>query len=239
MSITKKKFVPDSIGKPSQQESRLEQDKFIDHPYLEPLEPRTLFSADIIGLAPADTFDSEIAATLADNDSAIGFIEDSGNTTSGIELVFIDSTLPQHELIIEDLFKQKEQGRNIEVVLLDSDDQGIAVITETLAPLNNVAAIHIISHGTDSGVQLGDTWLSENTVDQYEADLQQWSESLSENADLLIYGCNLAASDEGLSLLDTLAEQTQADVAASSDTCLLYTSPSPRDGLLSRMPSSA
>ena len=222
MSITKKKFVPDSIGKPSQQESRLEQDKFIDHPYLEPLEPRTLFSADIIGLAPADTtadtFDSEIAATLADNDSAIGFIEDSGNTTSGIELVFIDSTLPQHELIIEDLFKQKEQGRNIEVVLLDSDDQGIAVITETLAPLNNVAAIHIISHGTDSGVQLGDTWLSENTVDQYEADLQQWSESLSENADLLIYGCNLAASDEGLSLLDTLAEQTQADVAASSDT---------------------
>ena len=87
MSITKKKFVPDSIGKPSQQESRLEQDKFIDHPYLEPLEPRTLFSADIIGLAPADTFDSEIAATLADNDSAIGFIEDSGNTTSGIELV--------------------------------------------------------------------------------------------------------------------------------------------------------
>ena len=28
-------------------------------------------------------------------------------------------------------------------------------------------------------------------------------------------------------------------VALSSNTCLLYTSPSPRDGLLSRMPSSA
>ena len=27
--------------------------------------------------------------------------------------------------------------------------------------------------------------------------------------------------------------------AADADTCLLYTSPSPRDGLLSRMPSSA
>ena len=29
------------------------------------------------------------------------------------------------------------------------------------------------------------------------------------------------------------------DLAFSIDTCLLYTSPSPRDGLLSRMPSSA
>ena len=29
------------------------------------------------------------------------------------------------------------------------------------------------------------------------------------------------------------------DVAIDEDTCLLYTSPSPRDGLLSRMPSSA
>ena len=32
---------------------------------------------------------------------------------------------------------------------------------------------------------------------------------------------------------------TQLDVAVESHACLLYTSPSPRDGLLSRMPSSA
>ena len=30
-----------------------------------------------------------------------------------------------------------------------------------------------------------------------------------------------------------------ADIATEEDICLLYTSPSPRDGLLSRMPSSA
>ena len=37
------------------------------------------------------------------------------------------------------------------------------------------------------------------------------------------------------------AEQAEADVAGSDPvgSCLLYTSPSPRDGLLSRMPSSA
>ena len=33
--------------------------------------------------------------------------------------------------------------------------------------------------------------------------------------------------------------KTASDVKAAIETCLLYTSPSPRDGLLSRMPSSA
>ena len=34
-------------------------------------------------------------------------------------------------------------------------------------------------------------------------------------------------------------DRLRADPTADFDTCLLYTSPSPRDGLLSRMPSSA
>ena len=38
-----------------------------------------------------------------------------------------------------------------------------------------------------------------------------------------------------------LAQQTNVEVISNniSNICLLYTSPSPRDGLLSRMPSSA
>ena len=37
----------------------------------------------------------------------------------------------------------------------------------------------------------------------------------------------------------TLAQALDAGVISAASTCLLYTSPSPRDGLLSRMPSSA
>ena len=36
-----------------------------------------------------------------------------------------------------------------------------------------------------------------------------------------------------------LARATKKDIDACHESCLLYTSPSPRDGLLSRMPSSA
>ena len=47
------------------------------------------------------------------------------------------------------------------------------------------------------------------------------------------------ASDATVSrTIAALAENAPA-VLAAIDTCLLYTSPSPRDGLLSRMPSSA
>ena len=40
-------------------------------------------------------------------------------------------------------------------------------------------------------------------------------------------------------LTDDLIRDTDDPYSDSVDTCLLYTSPSPRDGLLSRMPSSA
>ena len=48
---------------------------------------------------------------------------------------------------------------------------------------------------------------------------------------LTLYGC------EGLLVTDT--QSLLAPTFARSEICLLYTSPSPRDGLLSRMPSSA
>ena len=51
----------------------------------------------------------------------------------------------------------------------------------------------------------------------------------------------IALSDRALSQFDTTELLVAADLLshAKVQSCLLYTSPSPRDGLLSRMPSSA
>ena len=46
-----------------------------------------------------------------------------------------------------------------------------------------------------------------------------------------------SAGTNGTDLTSTLT--TQGDIVYRDGSCLLYTSPSPRDGLLSRMPSSA
>ena len=45
----------------------------------------------------------------------------------------------------------------------------------------------------------------------------QWSQAFSAQGDLLLYGCDLAASADGRQLLDDLALLTGADVAASDD----------------------
>ncbi len=55
-------------------------------------------------------------------------------------------------------------------------------------------AIHIISHGNAEGFQLGSIWFSGTTVVDRSGELQQWNESLSQNADLLIFGCYVAAT---------------------------------------------
>ena len=57
-----------------------------------------------------------------------------------------------------------------------------------------------------------------------------------------LYRTNLAKGQTGLSIAFDLPTQTGYDPdhpLASGEVCLLYTSPSPRDATLSRMPSSA
>ena len=46
-------------------------------------------------------------------------------------------------------------------------------------------------------------------------------------------------SGDGMQLAGNIFSNVSATVGNDICTCLLYTSPSPRDGLLSRMPSSA
>ena len=50
---------------------------------------------------------------------------------------------------------------------------------------------------------------------------------------------NVAVAGDGQVTLGDMAMKQKAVKVRKFDSCLLYTSPSPRDGLLSRMPSSA
>ncbi len=183
-------------------------------PLIEVLEPRVLFSADAFGLP---------VLGLVENDASLydtGINDHMGNSivaVAPLELIFLDPTLPQSDLILDDLTKQKSEGRNLEVVILSSDTNGLDTISNALTGKSNVSSIHIISHGTNEGVQLGDTWLNIDAIAQYKNQLNQWQSSLTEDADMLIYGCNLAASADGIALLDALAAETNTDIAASID----------------------
>ncbi|MCL1472974.1 DUF4347 domain-containing protein, partial [Argonema antarcticum] len=79
-----------------------------------------------------------------------------------------------------------------EVILLDGTRDGVAQITQILQTRSNIAALHIISHGSPGEVQLGNGTLNSGNLDNYTNSLKQWRNALTENADILIYGCNVA-----------------------------------------------
>ena len=133
------------------------------------------------------------------------------------ELVFVDSSVPDVDQLLADLRTERGDDRGLEVITLDSTRNGIAQITAALTNYSDIDAIHIVSHGTDGQVALGSEWLSADNFDQYREVIAGWSNSMSDQADILFYGCDLAASDSGRELLQSIAEVTGSDVAGSDD----------------------
>ena len=100
---------------------------------------------------------------------------------------------------------------------VDDDQDGIDQISELLQQYDQLDAVHILSHGSQGAVKLGDTWLTDDNVAGYAAQLTGWRDALAADADLLLYGCRLAGNAGGAALVDALHELTGADVAASVD----------------------
>ncbi|MEM9264082.1 MAG: DUF4347 domain-containing protein [Cyanobacteria bacterium P01_F01_bin.13] len=139
------------------------------------------------------------------------------NITSGDQassqprsVAFIDRGLTQIDVL--------EQGLDVDqIILLDDQTDGVEQITQTLEQYQNLESIHILSHGTNGSVQLGNALLSQASLTTYQENLQDWGNALTEDGDILFYGCNLAAAADGLTFVEQISDLTQADVAASND----------------------
>ncbi|MCP5030015.1 MAG: DUF4347 domain-containing protein, partial [Actinomycetia bacterium] len=133
------------------------------------------------------------------------------------ELVVVDTATPEYQQLVDDILAQSSDDRTIEVVLLDARQDGLDQLDQILSGYARLDAVHLISHGTAGEVHIG-----KGSVDL--ADLQAradrvaaWGAALADEADLLIYGCDLASSAEGEQLVQALAQLTGADLAASDD----------------------
>ncbi len=133
------------------------------------------------------------------------------------ELIFVDYRTPDAQALIDDVKGKGADEVNYKIVFLNADDNGIDVITNTLEQFDTIAAVHIISHGSDGSVQLGAQVLNKEALQEYSNAIGSWQKYLADDADLLIYGCDVAATVDGQSFIDELAYVTGADVAASND----------------------
>ncbi|MDJ0848644.1 MAG: DUF4347 domain-containing protein [Myxococcota bacterium] len=182
---------------------------------VEVVEPRILLSADLPGpdLLPGPAADE--VRVDAPASEALAAIDQHALRR---EIVFVDAGVEGADTLLAGLLEVAGQDRELEVIQLDGGRDGIAQIGEALAGRSgSVDAVHIVSHGTDAGLQLGATWLTGENLESHVGALAAWSEALAGDADLLLYGCDLAGSSEGQALVETLGLLTGADVAASVD----------------------
>ncbi len=132
------------------------------------------------------------------------------------EVLFVDPRTPDYQALLDGL-DHTSGDRTIDVFLLDTARDGVDQISQALAGYTQIDALHIVSHGSQGGVLLGDTWLTERDLADYAKAVAGWHDHLAAGADLLLYGCDLAGSADGRALVDDLAHLTGADVAASVD----------------------
>ncbi len=175
------------------------------------LEPRTLFSTvpldiDAMGLEEAIENSGANIAVAPDSNGGVQIAD------TVREVVFIDESVPDAEYLFDEL-----NAAGTTAILIDSTSGGIEQISAHLAQATDLSAIHIISHGSDGEVLLGNTLLDTESLMGSASQVAEWQNALAEDADILFYGCDLASGEDGLEFLEAVGELTGADVAASDD----------------------
>ena len=136
---------------------------------------------------------------------------------SAQQIVFIDQ-VEDYQLLAAGVIP------GIEVVVLESDRNGIEQITEVLSQRTDISTIHLVSHGSPGCLYLGNSNLSLDTLNRYQSELQSWFNppafgtplDKGGRGDLLLYGCNVAAGDAGEEFISKLHNITGAEIAAST-----------------------
>ena len=135
----------------------------------------------------------------------------------GREIVLIDSRVPDAMELTDGLRRQRADGRDIHAVRLNADKDSVAQINRILAGEQNLAAIHVISHGSAGAITMGSTRLDAARLAVDAGSVARWGRSLADGGDLLLYGCDVAQGAAGRAFVSDLARLTGADVAASDD----------------------
>jgi hypothetical protein len=126
-------------------------------------------------------------------------------------LLFIDSRVADKELLISSF------SADTEYYVLDDERDGIGQMLEVLSGRSGYDSIQIISHGSPGSITIGSTVLDSGSLTAYADQLASIGQSLTDEGDFLLYGCNVGAGDVGQAFVERLAEMTGADVAASDD----------------------
>jgi len=144
--------------------------------------------------------------------SSAGVSSQRSQTSSDSQVYFIDASVPGYEALALSL------GENSRVFVIENTSDAFIQMDKALASLSDPASsVHIYSHGRDGAILLGGQWIDEAALSQSAEILKSIGESLAQGADILLYGCNTAASSLGGSFIERMARLASVAVAASDD----------------------
>jgi hypothetical protein len=127
------------------------------------------------------------------------------------EICFLDSTLQSY-------FQPKNADfPGVVVEVLSAESDGTQQISDILSGYRDLSAIHIVSHGASGQVSIGTGIIDTASLDDYANALGTWGDALTQDGDILFYGCAVAQGQTGFDLVDQIANLTDADIAASTD----------------------
>jgi hypothetical protein len=191
-------------------------------PLIYALEPRLLFDGDLgADVASAIVYRDGNAADAAPAVAPENQRETQRENISfefhstRSAIVFIDGGVEDPQTLADAAADVLPDDAQIHI--LDGDSDGFAQINDILQNHDRVDEIHIFGHGTAGEARLGTASLSLETLTTHSDTLAVLKDTLTEDGDLLLYGCNIAAGEDGRTFIEELAELTAADIAASDD----------------------
>jgi hypothetical protein len=126
-------------------------------------------------------------------------------------ILFVDTKVDGYKVLIDGV------RAGTKVVILNPAKNGVEQITQTLSQYSNIKDVHILSHGNQAELFIGNSSLNQSNLAKYQSALQSWGEALVATANILIYGCNVAKGELGQLFIKQLSLMTGADIAASSN----------------------
>ncbi|AEA66358.1 Ig-like domain-containing protein [Pseudomonas brassicacearum] len=190
-------------------------------PMIMSLEPRMLFdgavAATVADAAQPDAHPTADAAKTptadqpADTHAPQGQVDATEAAVPGKSVVFVDSRVKDSASLLEGV------APGTQVVQLDASKDGLQQIADYLDTHQGISSVQIIAHGNAGDLWLGNSYLSADNVQARSEVLAQIGQDMNAGGDILIYGCYTAEGERGLSLVDSLAQLTGRDVAASDD----------------------
>ncbi|MCG8568397.1 MAG: DUF4347 domain-containing protein, partial [Desulfobacterales bacterium] len=131
---------------------------------------------------------------------------------SGRGVAVIDTGVEDHEIL-----SQAARDAGLDVILISGSENSLETLAQTLSNMGTIDSLHILSHGSQGEFRLGNALLSQETLNQYSQSLAAIGSALASDGDILLYGCEVGQTQEGMDFIEELAIKTDADIAASDD----------------------